>query len=1020
VDPAKLQPDEIFCAAIELSSPEERAAYLEQACGDDLATRRRVERLLEAHSQAGGFLAAPPTVGSGTTDLPAESSGTVIGPYRLLQPIGEGGMGAVWMAEQTHPVQRKVALKIIKAGMDSRQVLARFEAERQALAVMDHPNIAKVLDGGATATGRPYFVMELVRGQPITQYCDEHRLTPHQRLELFVFVCQAIQHAHQKGIIHRDIKPSNVLVAPYDGKPVVKVIDFGVAKAMGQRLTEKTLFTELGAVVGTLEYMSPEQAELNNQDIDTRSDIYALGVLLYELLTGTTPLTRQQLKQAAFSEMLRLIREQEPPKPSTRLSDSKDSLPSISAQRHTEPAKLTKLVRGDLDWIVMKALEKDRNRRYETANGFARDLQRYLADEPVQACPPSLGYRLRKFVRRNRGAVLVTSAMLLALVAGMVGTSWGLVEARRQTAMADQARNDEAAQRQQAVEQRNRAEAEAAIARAVNDFLLTDLLGSDNVGHRPLAVTVAKRDPNIKVVQLLDRAAKAIETKFADQPLTEAAIRLTLGDTYRGLGRYEEARPHLERSVSLRTAELGADHRDALHSKSDLAGLYGEMGKPDQAGPLFEEVVATATSRLGPKHSLTLEFKGNQAVFYLRQGSFDRAEALFNEVLAAQSIQPGPKHVDTLMTKKNLAVLYQAQAKYDLAESMLKEALAGFTEQLGADNLDTLVCKQNLASLYWERKQFDKAEPLYVQAIAGLTAQLGADHPEVLRTKNNLATVYSGQRKFDEAVRLYREVLEVCLIKLGAGHEDTLNTKLNLAMDYQRLGKYDLAEPLDKEALAGFITLYGPDHHLTLTSKHNLAFLYEVQGKYDQAVPLFREALAGNRKKLTIGHPRTQNSIRHLIVCFEQMGQPAQAEPLLREMADLWRDNPGAAFPPYPGYHPLCDLGNNLLLQQRGTDAEAVLRHCLAMYQKKDADAWITFHAQSLLGGALLLQKKYADAEPLLRQGFEGMNQRAATIPRIFQARRTDALRRLVQLYDAWGKADEAAKWRKVLEPKKE
>jgi WD40 repeat protein/serine/threonine protein kinase len=449
---------EIFVAGLKLA-PDQWPAYLQEACGEDDALRGRVQNLLVAHRDAGSFL--EPAAGGllVTSDEPvSERPGTVIGPYKLLQQIGEGGMGTVFMAEQTQPVQRKVALKIIKPGMDSRQVIARFEAERQALALMDHPNIAKVFDGGTTDSGRPYFVMELVRGIPITKYCDEHRLTPKERLELFMPVCQAIQHAHQKGIIHRDLKPSNVLIAPYDGKPVVKVIDFGVAKATGQRLTEKTLFTELGAMVGTLEYMSPEQAELNNQDIDTRSDIYTLGVVLYELLTGTTPLDRGQLKEAAFTEMLRLIREQQPPKPSTRLSESKDSLPSISAQRQTEPAKLTKLVRGELDWIVMKALEKDRNRRYETANGLAMDVQRYLADEPVLACPPSAGYRLRKFVSRNKAGLTmasVSAVALLAVIALIVGSSFtlrlqqeqnrtqsALEDAQEQRARADEIRGE--------------------------------------------------------------------------------------------------------------------------------------------------------------------------------------------------------------------------------------------------------------------------------------------------------------------------------------------------------------------------------------------------------------------------------------------------------------------------------------------------------------------------------------------------------------------------------------------------
>jgi WD40 repeat protein len=414
----------IFGRALELEAPTARAAYLDEACQDRAGLRAEVEDLLAKLHEAGPFMAQPAAVAisesTGAVAPKVEAPGTVIGPYKLLEQIGEGGMGTVWMAQQTDPVKRVVALKLIKAGMDSKQVIARFEAERQALALMDHPNIARVLDGGTTAAGRPYFVMDLVKGVPITRYCDERHLTPRQRLELFMPVCQAIQHAHQKGIIHRDLKPSNVLVALYDGKPVPKVIDFGVAKAAGQSLTDKTLVTGFGNIVGTLEYMSPEQAEINQLDIDTRSDIYSLGVLLYELLTGTTPLERNRVRESGMLEALRIIREEDAPTLSNRLATTEE-LPAIAANRGLEPAKLTKLVRGELDWIVVKALEKDRGRRYETANGFAMDVQRYLADESVLACPPSAWYRFRKFARRNKGG-MATAAMIVLAVLLAIGS----------------------------------------------------------------------------------------------------------------------------------------------------------------------------------------------------------------------------------------------------------------------------------------------------------------------------------------------------------------------------------------------------------------------------------------------------------------------------------------------------------------------------------------------------------------------------------------------------------------------
>jgi WD40 repeat protein/serine/threonine protein kinase len=429
----------LFLAASDLADPALRAAYLDRECGGDAELRARVDALLRANDAAPLPLDSPGDATSAhvadplpeTEDYgdPTARVGAILaGKYKLVEEIGQGGMGSVFLAQQTEPVKRAVAVKVIKAGMDSRAVLVRFEAERQALAMMDHPNIAKVLDAGTTDGGRPFFVMELVKGTPITRYCDEHKLTPRQRLELFVPVCQAIQHAHQKGIIHRDIKPSNVLIALYDDHPVPKVIDFGVARATGQSLTDKTLMTGFGALVGTPEYMSPEQASLNNLDIDTRSDVYSLGVLLYELLTGTTPVDKKSLGKAALLEVLRIVREVEAPRPSAKLS-SMDTLPSVAANRGTEPARLSRLMKGELDWLVMKALEKDRARRYDTPNALSRDIQRYLADELVEARPPSVGYRVSKFVRRHKGQVVAASLVMLTLIGGIVGTSLGLVQA---------------------------------------------------------------------------------------------------------------------------------------------------------------------------------------------------------------------------------------------------------------------------------------------------------------------------------------------------------------------------------------------------------------------------------------------------------------------------------------------------------------------------------------------------------------------------------------------------------------
>jgi serine/threonine protein kinase len=556
---AAAKPDEatIFNAARRIEDPAARRFYIREACGEDRALAERVEALLGAHDEGATFLASPTAeVRALLGALGTEGPGTQIGPYKLLRSVGEGGMGTVFLAEQTEPVQRQVALKVIRAGMDSRQVLARFEAERQALALMDHPHIAKVLDAGATPAGRPYFVMELIGGVPITTYCDGARLSVRERLELFVPVCQAVQHAHQKGIIHRDLKPANVLVSLYDGKAVPKVIDFGIAKATGgQKLTERTLETQFGSVVGTLQYMSPEQAEPGQLHVDTRSDIYSLGVLLYELLTGTTPLQPASFDGPALLDMLRAVRESEPPRPSTRLSTTEE-LPGVAANRGVEAKRLVGLVRGDLDWIVMKCLENDRARRDETADALARDIARCLNEEPVEACPPSPGYRLRKFARKHRKLLLATAAFVLLLTTATAVSVWLAVRATLAERKAD-------AERAQAVAEKERADEQADIAEAVNKFLNGDLLIQASPEQSP--------DRDLKLRTVLDRASEKVEGRLATQPLAAARVHKTLGSAYQSLGEPGLAEQHARRSYELYLGKLGPDDRLAVGALHNLA-----------------------------------------------------------------------------------------------------------------------------------------------------------------------------------------------------------------------------------------------------------------------------------------------------------------------------------------------------------------------------------------------------------------------------------------------------------------
>ena len=790
---------QIFLSAVEQHRPEDWEDYLGHACAGDDELRNQVRLLLKAHVAAGSVPGAAGLQQNQTIIFPsaAETGGATIGPYKLLQQIGEGGMGTVYMAEQTEPVQRKVALKLIKPGMDSRQVISRFEAERQALALMDHPHIAKVLDAGTTGSGLPYFVMELVKGVPITKFCDERHLTPRQRLELFIPVCQAVQHAHQKGIIHRDLKPRNVMVALYDGRPVPKVIDFGVAKATGQKLTERTMYTEFGAIVGTLEYMSPEQAESNQLDIDTRSDIYSLGVLLYELLTGTTPFEKKRLKDAALVEVLRIIREDEPPRPSTRLSTT-DELPSISANRGLEPKKLSALVRGELDWIVMKALEKDRNRRYETANGFALDIQRYLADEPVQACPPSAGYRFRKFARRNRGPVLAAALVLVALLVGIAGTTIGLLEARAERDKAVAAKEKERLALSEADENLQ-------TARNAVDQMYTR--AADEMAEMPQLEQIRRT--------LLEDALKfyrGFQKKKSDDPaiLYESALsHRRVGEIYALLGNLKKSlenhhqavailstlSPHYANDVNYRD-ELARAHFHAACALLNLLLLDEGDASMQRAITLWERLTEEFPDRASYLEDLA---RANISLSQVWQRNYDaRGERYRNrgEQLLARLKQRFPDHQISSAFKfdlKGVDLWRYVSLPHDSASLLQLEK----------------ECRDQLAAAEAENADHPDA-PKYQLEVAGWVWRL--------------ANVLAAQNRTEEVLQLGLRKLEV-VKRIATQHPDVPEFQRNMAWSH-----YDLAQALHEagrpdEALDHYrtaITLTNdlatqfPDHARTL------------------------------------------------------------------------------------------------------------------------------------------------------------------------------------------------------------
>jgi tetratricopeptide (TPR) repeat protein len=841
-------------------------------------------------------------------------------------------MGVVFIAEQQEPIRRKVALKVLKPGMDTRPVIARFEAERQALAIMDHPNIATVLDGGQTATARPYFVMELVRGVPITDYCDQGQLTPRERLELFLHVCQAVQHAHQKGIIHRDLKPSNVLVTLHDETPLVKVIDFGIAKALGQQLTDKTLFTGFAQMIGTPLYMSPEQAALSNVDVDTRSDIYSLGVLLYELLTGTTPFEKERFKEVGYDEIRRIIREEEPPKPSTRISTLGQAASTASANRRSDPRKLSQLCRGELDWIVMKALEKDRTRRYESASALAADVERYLKDEPVLACPPSAWYRFRKFARRNKGA-LATAALLgvilvLALVGGPVATAlvW------QQWTRAEEAGGREKEQRQKAEDERGRAqkkgvEAEQAaeVAQTVLQFFVSDILGAaelDRSGGR--AVTVA---------EVLVEAERHIETAFRDQPLLEAAVRHAMGTTYFRLGQFGPAERHLARAREVRARILGTEHLDTLIATRNLAVVFCYQGRQGEALKLTEQTLASRRRLLGKEHKDTLTSMTDLAVILHEQGKRAEARKLLEETITLQKRVLGAEHRTTLASIDELATMLYVQGKKKEARELQEEVLALAKRFLGPEHRDTITMMSNLAVSLWREGRLDEALKLHEDALKLRSRLLGPNHPDTLQAMVNLASSLEEQGKTEDARKLLDEALPRQERILGKEHPDTLNSRHVLANLLEDHGRFEEARGMLVETLALQTRILGAVHPQTIYSMRDLATVLKAQGKFGEARRLGEETRVLATRTLGAEHPDTLRVTNNLAILLWVQGEREQARKLLAQNLAVRKRTLGPEHP--DTLRSMSTLADKLWGLGQLAEARKLLEACLPVQTRR-------------------------------------------------------------------------------------
>ncbi len=1030
----------LFEQALDLASSAERLAFLHGACGEDGALLARVQALLQAHEADEGFLPEQPT-GPVSFVPVSEKPGDRIGRYKLRERIGEGGCGVVYVAEQEEPVRRKVALKVIKLGMDTRNVVARFQAERQALALMDHPNIAQVHDAGATETGRPYFVMELVRGIKITDYCDQQRLSTRERLELFIKVCQAVQHAHQKGVIHRDLKPSNILVTVNDGVPVPKVIDFGIAKATTGRLTDLTVYTDLHQFIGTPAYMSPEQATMTSLDIDTRSDIYSLGVLLYELLTSHTPFDTKELMALDADALRRTIREKEPMRPSTRLSTMLEGeLTTTAKQRASAPPGLIYQVRGDLDWIVMKCLEKDRTRRYETANGLARDIERHLDNEPVVARPPSALYRLQKAVQRNKAAFGTVVAIAAVLILGAVAS---MSEAIRAT------RAEHAAQ------------TEAAKSKQVAQFL-KDMLNGVSPG-------VARGRDTRLLREILDQTAQRLDTELKGQPAVEADLQETMGDAYWAIGDYTNCLAMNRNALALREKLYGKEHPDVASSLQKIGGVLNSLGRLTEAETCYRQALAMEQKLLGPTNLAVAESLSYLGMVFIEQKRYAEAETNLNRSLALRKKLQGEEDLDFggILTALGNALFNQGRLAE--SEAATRQSLAIYVKQHAYEHPGVI---EILGQLGWNLRaqgKLGEAEASFRKAADVGRRVLEPGHPEIRHALGGLALSLKEQGKFAEAEGYYREALTITKKVPGEHYQELTPLYDGLGGVLREQGKLAEAEVILREAVAIQCQLLKKGDTNVIQSLghllYDLAYALQSRGSSASADPVFGEAvdivlhspidaknaanlmnnlanelaLAENptsrdaatalelaQAAVSATDRKDDNLLDTLAEAYAAAGQFTNAVRIEQEaiaLSKTGRVDPGYAakvrlYQSNSRWRDTSHLdaqAHAWLVAGKYAEAESLVRASLAVEEKQCPDLWWTFCTRDLLGASLLGQRKYEAAEPVLLSAYEGMKQHADQMPSDGKQYLREALQRLAQLYEDTNRPGQAAEWKKQL-----